>query len=335
VASRLQSIWYRKTPPPMALRPLSWLFGLTVRLRRAAYERGWYRSVRLPRPVIVVGNLTVGGTGKTPLVIWLCARLRAEGLSPGIVLRGYGGSAARGSAPLSVERDSDPYVVGDEALLLRRRTGEPVAVCRQRVRAAGLLLDAGVNVILSDDGLQHLAMARNFEIAVVDAERGLGNGYLLPAGPLREPRQRLDQLDAVVLNGAGVIDEGQLWRGAFRMNLTGDQLMSLVGGSQRALASFAGQRVHAVAGIGNPERFFSTLRAAGLIVVEHPFPDHHRYLEAQIRFADGLPVLMTEKDAVKCSKLGGPDHWFLPVTAQLADADAAALMARLRRALGV
>jgi tetraacyldisaccharide 4'-kinase len=335
VASRLHQIWYRNTPPPLALRPLSWLFGLTVRLRRAAYERGWFRSERLQRPVIVVGNLTVGGSGKTPLVIWLCARLRAEGLSPGIVLRGYGGAAARGSSPLRVEPDSDPDLVGDEALLLRRRTGEPVAVCRQRVRAAKLLLDAGVNVIVSDDGLQHLAMARNFEIAVVDAERGFGNGYLLPAGPLREPRQRIDQVDAVVLNGVGATDQAQTVRGAFSMSLVGDKLVPLSGGDPCALASFAGQRVHAVAGIGNPQRFFATLRAAGLVVVEHPFPDHHRYRDAQIQFADGLPVLMTEKDAVKCRKLGGPNHWFLPVAAKLADADAAALMARLRRALGV
>jgi len=335
VASRLQQIWYRDTPPPLALRPLSWLFGLMVQLRRAAYERGWRRSERLQRPVIVVGNLTVGGSGKTPLVIWLSARLRAEGLSPGIVLRGYGGTAARGSHPLRVEPGSNPDVVGDEAVLLRRRTGEPVAVCRQRVRAAKLLLDAGVNVILSDDGLQHLGMARDFEIAVVDAERGFGNGYLLPAGPLREPRQRIGQVDAVVLNGAGVTDQLQALRGAFRMDLVGDLLVPLAGGDPRALASFAGRRVHGVAGIGNPQRFFSKLRAAGLTVVEHAFPDHHRYREAEIRFADGLPVLMTEKDAVKCSKLGGPDHWYLPVAAQLADADAAALMARLRRALGV
>lgn len=335
MAPRLQQIWYRDTPPPLALRPLAWIFGLTVRLRRAAYERGWCRSERLQRPVIVVGNLTVGGSGKTPLVIWLCATLRAEGFSPGIVLRGYGGAAARGSRALRVEADSDPDVVGDEALLLRRRTGEPVAVCRQRVRAAKLLIDAGVNVILSDDGLQHLAMARDFEIAMVDAERGFGNGYLLPAGPLREPRQRIQQVDAVVLNGAGAAGQAQPLPRAFRMDLVGNTLVPLGGGDPRALASFAGQRVHAVAGIGNPQRFFATLRAAGLTLLEHPFPDHHRYRDAEIRFDDGLPVLMTEKDAVKCSQLGGSDHWFLPVAARLADADAAALMARLRRALGV
>ncbi len=335
MAPRLQQIWYRTTPPPLALRPLSWLFGLSVQLRRAAYERGWRHSGRLQRPVVVVGNLTVGGSGKTPLVIWLSARLRAEGLAPGIVLRGYGGTAARGSTPLRVEPESDPDVVGDEAVLLRRRTGVPVAVCRQRLRAAKLLLDAGANVILSDDGLQHLAMARDFEIAVVDAERGFGNGYLLPAGPLREPRQRIEHVDAVVLNGAADSDQALSLRSAFRMDLVGNTLVPLGGGDPRPLASFAGQRVHAVAGIGNPQRFFSTLRAAGLTVLEHPFPDHHRYRDAQIRFADGLPVLMTEKDAVKCSKLGGADYWFLPVAAQLADADAAALMARLRRALGV
>ena len=221
----------------------------------------------------MVGNLTVGGSGKTPLVIWLSARLRADGFSPGIVLRGYGGTAAHGAMPVRVEPDSDPAVVGDEALLLRRRTGEPVAVCRRRARAAKLLLDAGVNVIVSDDGLQHLAMARDFEIAVIDAERGFGNGYLLPAGPLREPRQRIDHVDAVVLNGADASRSGAATARRLQNGPRGRQAHAAYGGGDsRSLASFAGQRVHGVAGIGNPQRFFSTLRAAGLVVVEHSFP---------------------------------------------------------------
>ncbi|HEV7986803.1 MAG TPA: tetraacyldisaccharide 4'-kinase, partial [Steroidobacteraceae bacterium] len=207
MSARLQALWYRAAPPPLALRVLSRAFGLGARARRAAYALGWLPSQRLERPVVVVGNLSVGGSGKTPLVIWVVTQLRAAGFVPGIVLRGYGGSASRGHEIVRVRADSDPALVGDEALLSHRRTGAPVAVGRNRVRAARLLLAGGVDVIVSDDGLQHLALARNFEIAVIDGERGFGNGYLLPAGPLREPRARIDSVDAVVING-----EGRYWR---------------------------------------------------------------------------------------------------------------------------
>jgi tetraacyldisaccharide 4'-kinase len=287
--------------------------------------------------VVVVGNLSVGGSGKTPLVIWVVTQLRAAGFVPGIVLRGYGGSASRGHEIVRVRADSDPALVGDEALLSHRRTGAPVAVGRNRVRAARLLLAGGVDVIVSDDGLQHLALARNFEIAVIDGERGFGNGYLLPAGPLREPRARIDSVDAVVING-----EGRYWReastqdpgGAFTMRLLGDRLALVGGGPEsRALSGLAGQRVHAVAGIGNPQRFFSQLRAAGLEIIEHAFPDHHRYRPDELAFGDELPVLMTEKDAVKCSALGGQNRWYLPVTAEFEPAEGAALFGRLRRSL--
>jgi tetraacyldisaccharide 4'-kinase len=351
VAARLETIWYRASPP-WALRPLALLFGLIVRARRAAYARGWLKTHRLEIPVIVVGNLTVGGSGKTPLVIWLVAQLRSAGFAPGVVLRGYGGSAAHGRVPQRVHTDSDPAIVGDEALLLRRRTGEPVAVCRERVRAARLLAGDGVNVIVSDDGLQHLALARNFEIAVVDGERGLGNGYLLPAGPLREQRARLGQVDALVVNG-----EGSFWaemaaertRGArrdgvapagpgpgrpFTMRLKGERLLALSADAEAmALSSLAGRRVHALAGIGHPQRFFAQLRAAGLEVIEHAFADHHRYRAEELVFEDALPVLMTEKDAVKCQALAGPNQWYLPVTAGFAEAESAALLGRLRRSL--
>jgi tetraacyldisaccharide 4'-kinase len=350
--TRLPALWYRSAPPPpLALRALSWLFAVAMRVRRRAYARGWLRSQQLEAPVIVIGNLNVGGSGKTPLAIWLVMQLRAAGYKPGLVLRGYGGAAARGKQALRVEPDSDPVQVGDEALLLRRRTAEPVAVCRDRVRAANLLLAQGVDVIVADDGLQHLALARNFEIAVIDGERGFGNGYLLPAGPLREPARRLASVDAVVVNG-----EGQYWRelaaaaGAgrateptavlagpgrpFTMRLRGERLAALGGANQAiALSSLAGQRVHAVAGIGNPQRFFAQLRAAGLELIEHAFPDHHRYRAAELAFDDAMPLLMTEKDAVKCSAFGGPNRWYLPVTAEFATAEAAALLGRLRRAL--
>ncbi len=340
MSARLQSLWYGSTPPPLVLRALSSLFDLAVRLRRAAYARGWLHSDRLARPVIVVGNLTVGGSGKTPLVIWLVQQLRAAGFVPGVVLRGYGGNAARGRQPLRVEPDSDPAEVGDEALLLRRRTGAAVAVGRRRVQAARLLLQDGADVIVSDDGLQHLALSRDFELAVVDGDRGFGNGFLLPAGPLREPPERLASVDAVVVNG-----DGKGWRGlagaaridaasACTMRLRGERLRAIDGSAaELPLASLAGQRVHAVAGIGNPQRFFAQLRAAGLELCEHAFPDHHRFRGRELDFGDTQPVLMTEKDAVKCQRLGIGRGWYLPVDAHFEPAEAAALLARVRQAL--
>ena len=337
IGSRLLLLWDRGRPPWL-LRWLASVFGILVRARRAAYARGWLRSQRLQRPVLVVGNITVGGSGKTPLVIWLAAQLRAAGWTPGIVLRGYGGAGSSRRTALRVEPDSDPRLVGDEALLLRQRTGLPVAVCRERVRAGRLLLDEGVDLIVSDDGLQHLALARNVEIAVIDANYGLGNGYLLPAGPLREPRARLAQVDALVING-----QSAHWRealralgalGPFTMRLAGEWLWPLAGAGERAaLAGFAGRRVHALAGIGHPQRFFAQLREAGLKVIEHPFPDHHRYRSGELEFADELPVLMTEKDAVKCRAFGGANRWYLPVSATFEQAEAAALLAGLQRRL--
>ena len=334
MAARLQAIWYARTPPPWPLRVLSHLFGLIVRLRRAAYARGMCVSRRVARPVIVVGNVTVGGSGKTPLVIWLAQQLGERGHRPGVVLRGYGGAAAIGRVPCLVTPDSDVALVGDEALLLRLRTGVPVVVGRDRVGAAERLLATGVDVIIADDGLQHLRLARDFEIAVVDATRGLGNGYLLPAGPLREPAARLSQVDAVVINGE---DRGPAATGmaaALVMRLGGEWLRTLAGsGEAVALSSLAGMRVHAVAGIGNPRRFFAQLGAAGLEVVEHAFPDHHRYRAADLEFHDGLPVLMTEKDAVKCRAFAAANRWYLPVAASFAGADGEALLARLQRCL--
>ena len=337
IGSRLLLLWDRGRPPWL-LRWLARLFGAIVRARRGAYARGWLRSQRLDRPVLVVGNITVGGSGKTPLVIWLTAQLRAAGWTPGIVLRGYGGAAGSRRTALRVEADSDPRLVGDEALLLRQRTGVPVAICRERVRAGRLLLSEGVDLIIADDGLQHLALVRNVEIAVIDANYGLGNGYLLPAGPLREPRARLAQVDALVVNG-----QSAYWRealralgalGPFTMRLGGEWLWPLAGAGERAaLAGFAGRRVHALAGIGHPQRFFAQLRGAGLEVIEHPFPDHHRYRGRELEFDDELPVLMTEKDAVKCRAFGGANRWYLPVSATFEEAEAAALLAGVQRRL--
>jgi tetraacyldisaccharide 4'-kinase len=339
-------LWYGAAPPPLPLRWLSHAFGALLRLRRAAYALGICRAQRVALPVVVVGNLTVGGSGKTPLVIWLSEQLRSQGLRPGVILRGYGGSAQRHDTALGVEPDSDVAVVGDEALLLRLRTAAPVVVCRDRVRAARHLLQHGVDIILADDGLQHLRLERDCEIAVLDGRRLLGNGYLLPAGPLREPATRLQQMDIVVVNGPGG-DQGHggedqgyggaaagAVAGALHMQLRGDRLHSLDGGPGRlALASLAGEVVHALAGIGNPPRFFALLQSAGLRVIAHAFPDHHRYRAAELEFGDGRPLLMTEKDAVKCRAFAAANRWYLPVTAEFAAADARALLARLQSCL--
>ena len=339
---RLQALWYGQRRPPATLRVAAALFAAAVRLRRAAYGHGLLVSHQLDRPVIVVGNITVGGSGKTPLVIWLCEQLRALGATPGVVLRGYGGSAARGREPVSVQADSDAAVVGDEALLLAQRTRAPVVVCRDRVRAARRLLEGAVDVVVADDGLQHLPLARDLELAVIDAARGLGNGYALPAGPLREPPARLAQVDAIVVNAAPTHDAAAaallaaLPPGAvFDMSLYGDQLWPLGGGAPMPLQRLAGVRVHAVAGIGHPERFFAQLATAGLQVIAHAFPDHHRYRAAELQFADELPLLMTEKDAVKCRSFEARNGWFLPVAASFSQAHTAALRERLERCLAL
>ncbi len=335
---RLQQLWWSGQTPPWALRMLARAFGTLVFARRAAYAHGLLRAHRLGKPVIVVGNLTVGGSGKTPLVIWCCAQLRELGYRVGIVLRGYGGAAERGADPQRVSLDSDPDWVGDEALLLAVRTGCPVIVGRDRVRAARQLIAEGVDVVLCDDGLQHLRLARDLELVVVDAGRALGNGQLLPAGPLREPPERLASVDALVLNG-----EGELPLAAsllcervprYRMHLTGEELRPLKGeGAGLPLSQLAGQPVHALAGIGHPERFFALLRGAGLQVIAHAFPDHHDFQAGDLRFGDTLPLLMTEKDAVKCRRLRPDNAWFLPVTASFPVPQAAALRERLESAV--
>jgi len=253
----------------------------------------------------------VGGAGKTPLVIWLCAHLRQLGYRPGIVSRGYGGKASHW--PQQVRADSDPVMVGDEAVLLARRTGCPMSVAPDRSEAVDALLRyTDCDIVVSDDGLQHLALGRDLEIAVVDGERGLGNGFLLPAGPLREPAGRLRKTDLVITNGP-------CWQDVPVMQLVRPRLVPLLAegwAEAQPLDTLMGRRVHAIAGIGNPQRFFDLLRAHGIEVVPHVFPDHHLYRHIDLRFEPELPVLMTEKDAVKCQRFGRPDHWVVQVDAQ-------------------
>ena len=309
---RPERFWYQGARPPLWTLPLGRLFCSLAGLRRWAYRRGLASVHRLPVPVIVVGNIAVGGTGKTPLVIWLARRLQARGWRPGIVSRGYKGQAERW--PLAVSADSPPHLVGDEPVLIARRTGCPLWVGPDRVDAARALLAAAeCDIILSDDGLQHYRLGRDLEIAVIDGERRLGNCRCLPAGPLREVPARLDAVDLLVCNG------GQPRAREFGMGLRPGVLVNLrQPGRERELASLAGQRVLALAGIGNPGRFFALLRAAGLEVEERAFPDHHEYRAADLPpAADPRALLMTEKDAVKLAGMARDNYWYLPVEAEL------------------
>lgn len=305
----LERHWYRKTPVSLLLLPVSWLYCALMALRRGLYHRKIFSSAKLPAPVIVVGNITVGGTGKTPFVIWLAGFLQRQGLRPGIVLRGYRGKAA--DWPQDVTPRHDPDIVGDEAVMLARRSECPVAADPDRVRGARFLIsEHRCNVIVSDDGLQHLRLARDIEVVVIDGERRFGNGYCLPAGPLREPVRRLRDVALRVVNG-------EPRAGELGMALTETGLCRVNAPDTRAAAdAFRGEAVHAVAGIGHPARFFATLRKLGLEVIGHPFPDHHRFRPGDIRFDDRLPVIMTQKDAVKCERFAGDNVWYLAVEAQ-------------------
>ena len=311
----LADLWYGRAPlgriQSALLAPLGWLFCGVAVLRALAYRRGWFVSEAVGVPVIMVGNLTVGGTGKTPLALWLVRHLRQRGLRPGIAMRGYGSNA--GGAPRLVPADGDPFTLGDEPVLLAARGGCPVVVSADRVAAARLLATRHrCDVVVCDDGLQHYRLRRDCEILVVDGERRFGNGRCLPAGPLREPRRRVRQADLVIVNGDAVDDP-------FRFTLVPGQAVNLYDAARcQPLRDFAGARVTAVAGIGNPARFFAMLRHSGLDVEPHPYPDHHRYSATDLSCWPAGPVLMTEKDAVKCRVVGqaGAEHWYVPVQAE-------------------
>jgi tetraacyldisaccharide 4'-kinase len=312
--------WYRRGIAAWLLWPVSIVFRALVLARRILYGIRVLKSTHPGIPVIIVGNLTVGGSGKTPLVIWIAEFLKSKGWSPGIVSRGYG---ARPDEPRAATVAADAAEVGDEPILLSRRSGCPVWVGADRVQVAARLRAAheDVNVLVLDDGLQHYAMRRDVEIAVVDA-RGFGNGFLLPAGPLREPRSRLRGVDAVVSHASPVK--------GFGMTLQGDLVHRMTDARERQpLQAFAGQRVHAVAGIGDPNRFFLHLGKAGLKVVPHPFPDHHPFTARDLEFGDDAPVLLTEKDAVKLRSVARPGWWVLPVSAQLDPAFGTWLLGKL------
>jgi tetraacyldisaccharide 4'-kinase len=306
--SALERHWYRLTPVSLLLWPLSLIFCALVQLRRLLYRLGWLRQTRLAVPVIVVGNITVGGTGKTPLVIWLADFLRQAGYRPGIVTRGYRGNSQ--TWPVAVTPQTPAEQVGDEAVLLARRSGCPVFAGPDRVTAAQQHVLEGCNVIVSDDGLQHYRLRRDLEIAVIDSTRRFGNRLCLPAGPLREPISRLRSVSLRVANG--VPEAGELG-----MALVPTGFYNLANKAQHALTGqFRTGPVHAVAGIGNPERFFSSLRGLGLKVIPHPFPDHHAFQGGDLEFDDDRPVILTEKDAVKCEPFANARCWVLAVEAR-------------------
>ena len=323
----LEGIWYRGKPGVALLAPFAGVFAIVTALRRAAFRRGLCRVHRARVPVVIIGNLSVGGTGKSPLVATLALALQQRGLRVGILLRGYG-SAAR--APTRVTADTTAQSVGDEALMLAAASGAPVMVSPDRAAGAQALENIGVELILCDDGLQHYALARDLEIVVIDASRGLGNGRLLPAGPLREGRTRLATVDWVVVNGNAAASDIAEWRGrtgTLSMALVPEALRSVSDArGWRSLESFRGGLVHAVAAIGHPARFFAMLRAAGLELIEHPFADHHAFVATDLLFGDDLPVLMTAKDAVKCRPFADARCWEVPVAVRLAPDGGAALI---------
>lgn len=327
--------WYDGAPIPWPARVLAPLYGAVAALRRGLYRRGWLRSRSVPVPVIVVGNITAGGTGKTPLTIELVERLRAAGWKPGVASRGYGRDEAGVARWITPELA--PELGGDEPVLIAWKTGVPVRVDADRVAAARALLDAGCNVVVCDDGLQHYRLARDIEIEVVDAQRRYGNGRPMPAGPLREPVARAADCDFRVVNLGQASDDGVVPASGFgewAMRLRIDVARPLRGGRDRPLASFAGMRVHAVAGIAHPQRFFHMLRARGIGVVPHAFADHHRYQALDMSFGSELPVLMTEKDAVKCRALASDWYYSVPLQAELPEAFWVALLDRLGKLAG-
>ena len=309
---RLTGIWYGDESAPAWLKSLVPLYQLASRI-----DKQWKSKRKCAdlasTCIVVVGNITAGGSGKTPLVIRLCRIFAEAGLSPGVISRGYG-RKERGMRLVSPA--SSPDVVGDEPLLISRRAGVPVIVASNRCDAARALLKQQVNVIISDDGLQHHQLPRSMEICVIDGDRGLGNGLLIPAGPLRESPERLTSVDHVIINGESDCVPEDIT--THSMSLAPGLLKSLVDGEAWRLSQFTGCTVNAVAGIGNPDRFFSLLQHAGIKVIEYAFPDHHVYSESDFTAMDKtFPIVMTEKDAVKCTGLGLKNAWFLTVDAQL------------------
>ncbi|HEK0906266.1 TPA: tetraacyldisaccharide 4'-kinase [Pseudomonas putida] len=325
---RLLAAWYQGHPALGLLRPLEALYRRVVTRKRARFLSGESASYRAPVPVIVVGNITVGGTGKTPMILWLIEHCRSLGLKVGVVSRGYGAKPPH--FPWRVRASQSAVQAGDEPLLIVQRTDVPLMIDPDRSRAVQALLAVEpLDLILCDDGMQHYRLARDLELVLIDAARGLGNGRCLPAGPLREPVERLDDVGAVLHNGATVDPP----RG-FAFGLRPSALVNLRTGERRPLEHFpAGQALHAVAGIGNPQRFFNTLQGLNWQPVPHPFADHAQFDAQSLAFEPPLPLVMTEKDAVKCRDFAGDDWWYLAVDAEPSPSFVAWFDAQLARLL--
>ena len=311
----INNVWYGKSLLFVVLLPFTLVFALVALIRRNFYRNGILSSNKIPVPVIVVGNIAVGGAGKTPVTLWLAQYLKGKGMNPAIISRGYGGEAT--SSTVIVNEQSDPALVGDEPVLLALRSGCPVFVDADRVRGATSAMKQGADVILSDDGLQHYRLQRDIEITVVDGSRGFGNGWLLPAGPLREPVSRLATVDRVLVQ-QGKADDSRLANDSFsdrttNFSLVGKTLSKVADGSLLQLSELAGKTVNAVAGIAHPERFFMYLEQQGIKVLRHPLGDHARLSDTDVRFDDDLDVVVTEKDAVKCMTFAHERLWYLPV----------------------
>ena len=311
LSARLTAAWYAGHPALGLLRPLEWLYRAVVQRKRARFLAGEGEIYRAPVPVVVVGNITVGGTGKTPMILWLIEHCRRQGLRVGVVSRGYGAQPPQ--LPWRVQADQAASVAGDEPLLIVQRSGVPLMIDPDRSRAVAALLAAEpLDLILSDDGLQHYRLARDLELVLIDAVRGLGNRHCLPAGPLREPVERLQSVDALLYNGASSDPQD-----GYGFTLQPRTLVNLRSGEKYPLSHFpTGQALHAVAGIGNPQRFFNTLEGLHWRPVAHAFADHAPYSAELLNFSPELPVLMTEKDAVKCRAFAADDWWYLAVDAE-------------------
>ena len=307
---RLLDAWYNGHPALVLLRPLECLYRRVVNRKRARFLAGQADIYKAPVPVVVVGNITVGGTGKTPLILWMIDHCRARGLRVGVVSRGYGSKPP--SLPWRVLPQQPAEHAGDEPLLIVNRTGVPLMIDPDRSQAVrALLAEQPLDLILSDDGLQHYRLDRDLELVLIDAVRGLGNRRCLPAGPLREPVERLRSVDALLYNGASADRED-----GFGFQLKPSALVNLVTGERRPVDHFPrGQQVHAVAGIGNPQRFFNTLEGLHWRPVPHAFADHAVFSAQALSFTPALPLVMTEKDAVKCASFAAPDWWYLTVEA--------------------
>ena len=322
--------WAGYTLWHILLIPLSWLFAVLSFLRRYLYKINWLKSYRMAVPVIVVGNINVGGTGKTPLVIWLAEQLSLAGYKPGIISRGYGGSAKQVAQVLS---SSDPAIVGDEAVLIATRTACPVFVSANRVAAAHNLLASfpECNVIISDDGLQHYRMQRDVEIVVYDAVKGFGNGALLPAGPLRESISRLKTVDAIVCNGKS--DQSNVFE-SIEMQLESGPFYNLLAVDQKVDAqAFSEKKVVAIAGIGNPARFFESLKRLGVQFESRAYSDHYPFQAEDFGGIDADIIVMTEKDAVKCRAFAQSNYWVLPVNAVIKNGLMPAILSKISNSI--